>query len=154
MATYLSHGKLLVAWLRRATHGSCGSATWGQTRQHHAAVADPKNLPPNAPPAANSNARCVLRSDLLGLSRDPSVTWVFGLNRHFLGPRHTPYAGSTPRCGDQPKKPSAAKRSARGELKRAVCFAVRFAWFEPRSFGDMGIRFEPTFFRTASHTLP
>jgi hypothetical protein len=28
MATYLSHGNLLVAWLRRATHGLDGSAVY------------------------------------------------------------------------------------------------------------------------------
>jgi hypothetical protein len=57
-----------------------------------AAVANPERLrAPHAQRAANSNARCVLRSDLLSLNFNSSVTFRRDLNRNSLRPRHTPY---------------------------------------------------------------
>ena len=39
----------------------------------------------------NPNARCVLRSNELGLNLSASVAVPLDLNREILGPRHTPY---------------------------------------------------------------
>jgi hypothetical protein len=64
-------------------------ATHGHTLR---TVANPNCVrAPGVQLAANPNARCVLRSDQLGLSHVSSITLRLYLNRKLFGPRHTPY---------------------------------------------------------------
>ena len=46
---------------------------------------------PGAQLVVDSNARCVLRSIVRGMNRMASIRLSGDLNRHIMGPRHTPY---------------------------------------------------------------
>ena len=53
----------------------------------------------------------------------------------------------------QYEEPIGGDSSGRRQLKRAVCYAVRLAEFDPLSFDRFDNQFEPSSSRTAPHTL-
>jgi hypothetical protein len=74
----------------RVTH-----PTWANHVNSFTAVANSRSLAPRAQLDDESNARCVLRSDLRNLSLTASIILPLDLNRERFGPRHTPYLGQS-----------------------------------------------------------